>query len=557
MKSVIEQVRDSIANGLLRALAELAGDLNLETKPPVILEQPKEKAHGQWASNLALMLAKQAKRPPRQVAQLLQAHFHDDSGLVREIEIAGPGFLNFHLAPAWRTLAVQEILATGSEFGSCELGKDKKVLLEFVSANPTGPLHVGHGRGAAVGSALASILEAAGFAVTCEFYLNDAGNQINKFAQSLEVRYRQATGEEVQLPEDGYHGQDLVELMAQLVQQKGDSLLALPPDQLREALVAYALPIKVEAIKRDLAAFGVHFHSWFRESTLHPDGIEAAVDKLKASGYLYEQDQALWLRSTDFGDDKDRVVIRDNGVPTYLAADIAYHGDKYQRGYDTLINIWGADHHGYVARIKAAAIALGYDPDKLEIMIVQMVNLFRGGQAVIMSKRTGELVTLSEIVEEVGADAARFFFLMRSSESQLDFDLDLAKEQSDRNPVFYVQYAHARICSILRQAQEQGIPTPEATESLALLKSPEEEQLMEQLAQLPLVVWEAAERMEPHRLAHYAQDLAGQFHLFYNRCRVLGAEEDLQAARLLLISATRTVLARTLSLLGVSSPERM
>jgi arginyl-tRNA synthetase len=558
LRSVIEQIRSSIEEGLGLALEKLARDLQLETLPQVILERPNQRVHGQWASNLALTITKQAKLPPRQIAQLLMENFHDRSGLVQRIEIAGPGFLNFHLSPAWRAEAVAEILAQGDRFGSCDIGRQEKVLLEFVSANPTGPLHVGHGRGAAVGSALASILQAAGYQVTCEFYLNDAGNQINKFSHSLEVRYRQALGQDVQLPEDGYHGEDLAELMARLAAEKQDSLLALPEPELRKALVSYALPLKVAAIRRDLEEFGVRFQSWFRESSLHPAAIEEAVGELKDRGQLYENDGALWLRSTDFGDDKDRVVIRDNGVPTYLAADIAYHKDKYDRGYDRLVNIWGADHHGYIARIKAAARSLGYDPEKLSIIIVQMVNLFRDGQAVIMSKRTGQLVTLSEIVEEVGKDSARFFFLMRSSESQLDFDLDLAKEQSDRNPVFYVQYAHARICSILRQAREQGVEPPAAgVEPLSLLKTPEEELLMEELAQLPLVVGEAASRMEPHRLAHYAQELAGQFHLFYNRCRVLGAEEELQGARLLLISASRTVLAKTLSLLGISAPERM
>ncbi|HQD40126.1 MAG: arginine--tRNA ligase [Firmicutes bacterium] len=558
MNSLIQQIRSSIEEGLRQALSELAEDFQLEAMPQIILEQPNQRAHGNWATNLAMVLTKQVKRPPREIAELLKSRFQDKSGLVQKVEIAGPGFLNFYLAPLWRAKAVAEILAKEMEFGNSNLGSGQKVLLEFVSANPTGPLHVGHGRGAAVGSALATILAAAGYDVTCEFYLNDAGNQIEKFAESLEVRYRQALGQEVEMPEDGYHGKDLVELMEDLASQKQDQLLSLPENQLREALVEYALPIKVDAIKRDLEAFGVHFDSWFSESVLHPEAIEGAVEQLKEIGSLYEQDGALWLRSSAFGDDKDRVVIRDNGVPTYLAADIAYHKDKYTRGFDRLINIWGADHHGYIARIKAAVQALGYDPEKLAIIIVQMVNLFRAGQAVTMSKRTGELVTLAEIVEEVGRDSARFFFLMRSSESQLDFDLDLAKEQSDRNPVFYVQYAHARICSILRTAEEQGIEIPLPDEGLlATLTSPEEELLMEKLAELPIVVWEAAERMEPHKLAHYAQELAGQFHLFYNRCRVLGAEEELQAARLLLISATRIVLAKTLQLLGISAPEQM
>jgi arginyl-tRNA synthetase len=558
LNSLIQQIRSSIEEGLRQALSELAEDFQLEAMPQIILEQPNQRAHGNWATNLAMVLTKQVKRPPREIAELLKSRFQDKSGLVQKVEIAGPGFLNFYLAPLWRAKAVAEILAKEMEFGNSNLGSGQKVLLEFVSANPTGPLHVGHGRGAAVGSALATILAAAGYDVTCEFYLNDAGNQIEKFAESLEVRYRQALGQEVEMPEDGYHGKDLVELMEDLASQKQDQLLSLPENQLREALVEYALPIKVDAIKRDLEAFGVHFDSWFSESVLHPEAIEGAVEQLKEIGSLYEQDGALWLRSSAFGDDKDRVVIRDNGVPTYLAADIAYHKDKYTRGFDRLINIWGADHHGYIARIKAAVQALGYDPEKLAIIIVQMVNLFRAGQAVTMSKRTGELVTLAEIVEEVGRDSARFFFLMRSSESQLDFDLDLAKEQSDRNPVFYVQYAHARICSILRTAEEQGIEIPLPDEGLlATLTSPEEELLMEKLAELPIVVWEAAERMEPHKLAHYAQELAGQFHLFYNRCRVLGAEEELQAARLLLISATRIVLAKTLQLLGISAPEQM
>jgi len=558
LNSLIQQIRSSIEEGLRQALSELAEDFQLEAMPQIILEQPNQRAHGNWATNLAMVLTKQVKRPPREIAELLKSRFQDKSGLVQKVEIAGPGFLNFYLAPLWRAKAVAEILAKEMEFGNSNLGSGQKVLLEFVSANPTGPLHVGHGRGAAVGSALATILAAAGYDVTCEFYLNDAGNQIEKFAESLEVRYRQALGQEVEMPEDGYHGKDLVELMEDLASQKQNQLLSLPENQLREALVEYALPIKVDAIKRDLEAFGVHFDSWFSESVLHPEAIEGAVEQLKEIGSLYEQDGALWLRSSAFGDDKDRVVIRDNGVPTYLAADIAYHKDKYTRGFDRLINIWGADHHGYIARIKAAVQALGYDLEKLAIIIVQMVNLFRAGQAVTMSKRTGELVTLAEIVEEVGRDSARFFFLMRSSESQLDFDLDLAKEQSDRNPVFYVQYAHARICSILRTAEEQGIEIPLPDEGLlATLTSPEEELLMEKLAELPIVVWEAAERMEPHKLAHYAQELAGQFHLFYNRCRVLGAEEELQAARLLLISATRIVLAKTLQLLGISAPEQM
>jgi len=414
---------------------------------------------------------------------------------------------------------------------------------------------MGNARGAALGDSLANIMAAAGFDVTREFYINDAGNQIETFGRSLEARYLQLLGQDVPFPEDGYPGEDLIESMKGFISQVGDKYLKVAPQLRREILVKYALKEKLEQMKEDLASFGVYYDVWFSEQTLHDSGaIEEVLKELQEKGYLYEKDGAIWFRSTLFGDEKDEVLVRSNGVPTYFAADIAYHKNKFQRGFDRVINIWGADHHGHVARLKGAMEALGYNPDRLQVIIMQLVRLFRGGEPVRMSKRSGEYVTLRDLIDEVGKDAARYFFVNRSSDSHLDFDLDLAREQSSENPVYYVQYAHARICSILRQAGE--IPNSKEID-LSLLNDPTEHALLEQIAELPKEVEYAALHLEPHRLTHYVFNLANLFHGFYTNCRVLNAEPGLREARLALVNACRITLRNTLRLIGVSAPERM
>ena len=534
-----------------------AGTVKGGELPEVLLEVPPQKEFGDFATNFAMQSARALKCNPRMIAQAVVDNM--DCAYVEKMEIAGPGFINFYLKQDWIYDVLAGIIAEGENYGNLVSDCKEKIQVEYVSANPTGPLHVGHGRGAAVGSALANLMKAAGMDVSREFYINDAGNQINNLAASVNARYLEQLGQTVEFPENGYHGHDIIETAERIVRIYGDRFLNMSEEERLQEFRTIALKEKLAALKEDLEAFNVTYDHWFSEQTLHDaNAIKSACDLLTERGYLYEQDGALWLKATEYGDDKDRVVIRDNGIPTYFAADIAYHRDKYARGFDRVINLWGTDHHGYIARMKAAVGALGYHPDQLEVLILQMVSLYRNGELVKMSKRTGQSVTLNELIEEVGTDAARFFFVMRSIDSQLDFDLTLATEKSNENPVYYIQYAHARICSIMRQLEEAGIAVMPATEAkLNTLVEASELELIKKLGEYPEMIAGAAKERAVHRVAHYVHDLAGLFHSFYNQCRILGVDSDLQQARIALVKTVGHVIRHALSILGVSAPERM
>lgn len=522
--------------------------------PAVALEVPPQKEFGDFATNFAMQSARVFHKNPRQIAEELASRIKGD--WLEKVEVAGPGFLNFYLRGNVIYNSFKKILKQGESFGNLPKKDAAKIQVEYVSANPTGPLHVGHGRGAAAGSALVNLLRAAGYTVESEYYINDAGNQMNNLARSVNARYLELLGKKVDFPEDGYHGQDIIDTAQRIIDKNGDKYLNMTEDERLNIFKDLAYVEKLAALKEDLAAFNVTFDNWFSERTLHPEAVQAAVKILKDNGNIYEKDGALWLKSTAYGDDKDRVVIRENGVPTYLAADIAYHHNKYERGYGRLINIWGADHHGYVCRVKAAMQALGHDASKLTVLLLQMVALFRGGELVKMSKRTGKSVTLNELMEEVGTDAARYFFLMRSLDSQLDFDLDLATKKSNDNPVYYIQYAHARIMSIFRQAEENGLKLTENV-NLELLTDESEIELIKRIEEYPEEIERAARDYAPHRIANYAYSLAGLFHSFYNRCRIMGVDKDLAEARLALLNVTAHVIRHALGILGVSAPEHM
>lgn len=545
LAAAIEQAaKDAVAEGVFPE-----GEL-----PKIILEVPPQKEFGDFATNFAMQSARVFRKNPRQIAEELAKRIAGD--WLDHTQIAGPGFLNFYLKGNVLYDSFQKIFAAGESFGQLPAKDVPKIQVEYVSANPTGPLHVGHGRGAAAGSALVNLLRAAGYSVESEYYINDAGNQMNNLARSVNARYLELLGREVEFPEDGYHGQDIIDTAQRIIDKEGDKYIDLVEDERLAIFQDLAYVEKLAALKEDLAAFQVTFDKWFSERTLHPEAVKAAVRILQDNGSIYEKDGALWLKSTAYGDDKDRVVIRDNGVPTYLAADIAYHHNKYERGFDRLINIWGADHHGYVCRVKAAMKALGHNPEKLTVLLLQMVALFRGGELVKMSKRTGQSVTLNELMEEVGTDAARYFFLMRSLDSQLDFDLDLAKKKSNDNPVYYIQYAHARICSIFRQAEETKLQLSE-TPTLNLLSDASEIDLIKKIEEYPEEVAKAAEDYAPHRIARYSYDLAALFHSFYNKCRIMGVEPKLAEARLALVTVTAHVIRHSLGILGVSAPKHM
>ena len=544
---------DAIIKTAKNAIA--AGVVKDGTLPEVQLTVPPKKEFGDFASNFAMQSARALRCNPRVLAQYIVENL--DCPYVKKAEIAGPGFINFYLNPDWVYDMLARIVEAGENYGNLPKASDEKIQLEYVSANPTGPLHVGHGRGAAVGSALANLLKAAGYDVEQEYYINDAGNQMNNLARSVNARYLELLGKEIEFPEDGYHGHDIIDTAQRIINKYGDRFLQMEEAERLEEFKTIAYQEKLAALKEDLERFNVRFDVWFSEKTLHEaNKIKEACDRLLEKGYMYEQDGALWLKSTAFGDDKDRVVIRDNGVPTYFAADIAYHANKFGRGFDRVINLWGADHHGYIARMKAAMQCMGYQPDQLEILILQMVRLLRDGQEVKMSKRTGQSVTLNELIDEVGTDAARFFFVMRSIDSQLDFDLDLAKKKSNDNPVFYVQYAHARICSIMRQVAEAGI-TVQGKGDYKLLTEPVEVDLIKKLGEYPEMLATAAKERAVQQVAHYVYDLAGLFHSAYNQCRILGVNEDLQQARLAMVMAVGHVVRHALSILGVSAPEKM
>ena len=556
VEQVTEQVRKEIEQGILKAKAD--GRFDFAEMPAFIVEVPKDKSHGDFATNAAMLLTKQAKMKPRDIAQAIVDSLNKESKLIEKVEIAGPGFINFYLSQNWLYDILPVVEAQDTAYGSVDIGKGEKVQVEFVSANPTGLLHMGNARGGALGDSLANLLKMAGYDVTKEFYINDAGNQIVNLGLSLEARYRQLLGETgCEIPENGYHGQDIIDTAQRIVDAVGDSYLQLPEEERQEKMIATALDEKIAAIKSGLAAFGVEYDVWFSETTLHESGaVKEVVDLLTEKGMTYEKDGAIWLKTTDFGEEKDEVLIRSNGIPTYFAADIAYHKNKFDRGFKRVINIWGADHHGHVARMKRSMDAIGYNGDDLTVLLMQLVRLYQNGEVVRMSKRTGQYVTLQELIEDVGKDAARYFFIMRNPDSHLDFDLDLAKEQSSDNPVYYVQYAHARINSILKAT---GKAVPKAADcDLTLLKEEAELELIRKIANLPTEVAYAAEQLEPYRMARYATELATLFHSFYNSCRVINEDnEALTNARLVLVNAARITLRNVLTMLGVSAPERM
>lgn len=553
------EMKDLLKQGITEALnkAIAAGTLPAGDYPDVALEVPPQKEFGDFASNIAMQSARVAHKAPRIIAQAIVDGM--DYPWLDHAEIAGAGFINFFLKNDVIYDTLKQILAAGDAYGHAPLRQEDTIQVEYVSANPTGPLHVGHGRGAAYGSALVNLLRAAGYNVQAEYYINDAGNQMNNLAASVNARYLELLGKPAEIPENGYHGHDIIETAQAIIDQDGDKYLDMPEAERLELFKDRAYAEKLKALKRDLAHFNVHYDNWFSERTLHPDAIQAACKVLEERGKIYEKDGALWLKSTDYGDDKDRVVIRDNGVPTYLAADIAYHKNKYDRGFKKMINIWGADHHGYVARVKAAMAALGYDVDQLEVLLLQMVSLFRDGKPVKMSKRTGQAITLNELIEEVGTDAARYFFIMRSLDTQLDFDLDLAKSHSNENPVYYIQYAHARIYSIYRQAKEAGanLSMDWSDVKWDTLTNEYELELIKKMAVFPEEVQRAARERAPHRIAHFVHELAGMFHTFYNHCRIIQEDKDLEKARLALVTAVRITIANSLAILGVSAPEKM
>lgn len=554
MKIVLQEaIREAVHQAVSEGLLTLA----MEDLPAVVLEVPPQKEFGDYATNFAMQAARVAKANPRKIAEAIVARLR--GSWLERAEIAGPGFINFYLKVDWLYEMLQGVLRQGSAYGNTTAGQGQKVQVEFVSANPTGPLHVGHGRGAAVGSTLVNLLRAAGYEVQSEFYINDAGNQIDNLAASVNARYLELLGQTAAFPEDGYHGHDIIDTAQRIINHEGDRYLNMTEAERLTVFKELALSEKLAALKEDLAAFNVTFDVWFSERTLHEARSIAEVCRIfKEKGHMYEQDGALWLRSTASGDDKDRVVIRDNGVPTYLAADIAYHRNKLERGFDKLINIWGADHHGYIPRVRAAIAALGYDPDCLEVLILQMVSLYQNGELVKMSKRTGQGVTLTELMEEVGRDAARFFFIMRSIDSQLDFDLDLAKSRSNENPVYYIQYAHARICSIFRQVQEAGISVGDvAACRLERLEEAAEIDLIKKLGDYPEEISNAAKERAVHRVARYVHELAGLFHTFYNQCRIIGVDQELQRSRIALVTAVQHTLRHGLAILGVDAPEKM
>jgi arginyl-tRNA synthetase len=537
------------------------GVLDIEALPFIEIDITKDAAFGDYASNIAMVLASRVKGklPPRKIAEVIRGHIQDIHGVLSKVEVAGPGFMNFFIREGvWSTL-LSEVDTLGDRYGSSDYGRGKNAHVEFVSANPTGPLHIGHARGAVVGDVIANIAGASGFSVFREYYINDAGNQMNNLGKSVLYRYLELLGETVEFPESCYQGDYIRELAGEIIDRDGDIYRSKNQEEAARLFTDYAAGAILEGIKEDLHAFGVVFDNYFSERTLYKDDrVVTLLKELEEKHVVYSDGETLWFRTTDFGDEKDRVVVRRNGEPTYFAADIAYHHDKYIRGFNTIIDVWGADHHGYIPRMSACIEALGHDRNSLKIVLIQLVSLLRDGMPVPMSTRAGEFVTMKEVVDEVGKDAARYNFLMRRSDSHLDFDLELAKKQSNENPVYYVQYAHARICSIVRNAGEKGYTIPAYEEvDLRCLKLPEEVNLIKTIIRFPEVVEGAAIALEPHRLTFYLNDLAALFHSYYNKHRVLSDDESLSKARLFLIKTILTVVRNALRLLGVSAPERM
>ncbi|MBS4223472.1 arginine--tRNA ligase [Lederbergia citrea] len=555
--NAVEKIQNEIKLAI-REAAIKAGLASEEEMPDVILETPKDKANGDYSTNMAMQLARIAKKAPRMIAEQIQANFNRSKASIEKIEIAGPGFINFYMNNSYLTDLVPTILESGDDYGRSNAGKGEKVQVEFVSANPTGDLHLGHARGAAVGDSLCNVLDKAGYEVSREYYINDAGNQIHNLALSVEARYFQALGLEKEMPEDGYHGKDIIGIGQKIAEEFGDKYVHGNEEERFKFFRRYGLDYEMAKLKKDLENFRVHFDVWYSETSLYENGkIDPTLDRLREKGHIYEQDGATWFRSTDFGDDKDRVLIKNDGTYTYLTPDIAYHLDKFSRGFDKLINIWGADHHGYIPRMKAAVEALGYDRDRLEVEVIQLVHLYKDGEKMKMSKRTGKAVTMRELIEEVGLDAVRYFFAMRSADTHMDFDLDLAVSESNENPVYYAQYAHARIWSILRSADEKGF-TFDSNTDLSPLTSEKSVELLKKLGEFPLVISDAAEKRIPHRITNYIFDLASVFHSFYNAEKVLNEDNPEETkARLALVKAVQITMKNALALVGVSAPEKM
>ncbi|GCF69861.1 arginine--tRNA ligase [Bacillus paranthracis] len=553
----LEQVKGLIKEEIQTAVlkAELATE---EQIPNVVLESPKDKTNGDFSTNMAMQLARVAKKAPRMIAEELVANFDKAKASIEKIEIAGPGFINFYMDNSYLTDLIPTIVNAGEAYGETNTGKGEKVQVEFVSANPTGDLHLGHARGAAVGDTLCNLLAKAGYDVSREYYINDAGNQIHNLALSVEARYMQALGLEKEMPEDGYHGADIIAIGKRLAEEFGDRYAKADEKESYEFYREYGLKYELAKLQKDLESFRVKFDVWFSETSLYKNGkIDQALAVLKERDEIFEEDGATWFRSMTYGDDKNRVLIKNDGSYTYLTPDIAYHRDKLERGFDKLINIWGADHHGYIPRMKAAIQALGYDKETLEVEIIQMVQLYQNGEKMKMSKRTGKAVTLRELMEEVGVDAMRYFFAMRSGDSHLDFDMDLAVSKSNENPVYYAQYAHARVCSILRQGEELGLATG-GDVNYKLVTSEKEVELLKKLGEFPAVVADAAQKRLPHRITNYAFELAATLHSFYNAEKVLNQDNlELSKARYELMKAVRTTLQNALAIVGVSAPEKM
>ena len=563
MTNMMAAAQAQLREMLLAALGALVAEEKVPAEPiPTFkIEIPADKSHGDFAANIAMVSAKALRMPPRKIAEMLTESLNFTGTYFERVEIAGPGFINFFLRKTWFSDTVQAVLTDGDNYGKTNGGNGKRALVEFVSANPTGPMHVGNARGAALGDGISALLEWTGWDVEREFYVNDAGNQVEKFATSLEVRYLQQYQDGVEMPEDAYHGADIIEHAENFAQEHGDAFVNVDSKTRRDALVAYALPKNVEALERDLRKYRVEYDNWFRESTLHGDGsVWKIVDALKAKGYTYEQEGAIWFKASEFGADKDFVLVRANGIPTYIVPDIAYHCDKLvTRKFDKAINVLGADHHGYVPRLKAALKALDVDVTNLDVVLMQMVILLRNGEVAKLSKRSGKAITLVTLLEDIPLDAARFFFNMREANSHFEFDLDLAVEQSSQNPVYYVQYAHARICSILRNLQQEGLyQDGRAVSELPAPETAQEIELIRHLAQFPAEIEAAAKAYDPSRVTKYALELATLFHKFYDACSVKNAEtEAIREARTAICRAVGQTLRNAMSILKIDCPESM
>ncbi len=552
-KTLTELMNDSIRRCMNKGL------LNSREIPPLVLESPKERSHGDYATNIAMVMTAGEGRSSHEVARIILSQLEDEDEVIEKTEIAGPGFINFFLKEEVWYSVLGEIDRWGEGFGKGKIGEGRRVQIEFVSANPTGPLHVGHGRGAAIGDVLANVLEICNYRVFKEYYINDVGSQMNTLGKSVFLRYIHALGKEVEFPDYCYQGDYIAEIAGKAIKEREDAYLRCPEKESIQELASFGTKDILRGIQGDLDQFGVHFDGWFSEKELYREGkVQRAIEDLRKTGLVYEEDGALWLKTTQYGDEKDRVLIKANGETTYFASDVAYHKDKLDRGFDVLINIWGADHHGYVPRMKASLMAMGKDEAVLKIVLVQLVSLMRDGKPVPMSTRAGDFTTLRDVLEEVGRDAARFFFLMRRPDSQLDFDLELAKRQSAENPVYYAQYAHARICSIIRESMNKGVALPQFGDvDVHLLNLSEELDLLKYLSAYPEVIEASALSLEPHRIPFYLIELSSLFHSYYNKYRVITSEVELTKARLLLVSSIRRVIKSALNVLGIAAPEKM